>query len=184
MNIHQLYPGALVKTARSYEVEKLTEQGWEVVDIREEEHQEPGMPYNEEVPDPHGNYSGCKMQLHKQSPSQRATYLIFILIKGKDTVIEESRKIAENYKQKAIEMLAKLEKAEKEAELWKADLERMRTSKGYEESARIAAENRLKSCEQGKRTLEEHIAKLRQEIGAARFREIIGEEKKSEVSTP
>lgn len=184
MNIHQLYPGAIVKTARSYEIEQLTEQGWEVIDIREEMSQEPGFSYGEDAVNPnYQNYGSLTVRLNKDSPSRVTSHLVFILIKSKDTVIEESRKIAENYKQKAIEMLAKLEKAEEEAESWKADLERMRTSKGYEESARIAAENRLKACEQGKRTLEEHIAKLRQEIGAARFREIIGEEKKPEASS-
>jgi hypothetical protein len=183
MMTHQLYKDAVVKVAHIHNVEQLTSEGWSVVEIREEDRQEPGYSYNEEVPDPHGNYSGCKMQLRKEAPSRLTTHLVFILIKGKDTVVEESRKIAENYKQKAVDMLNKLEACEKELEKSKQEVERIKQSRGYEESARIAAENRARNLEQGKMKLEEHIAKLRQEIGAQRFREIIGEEKKPEAST-
>lgn len=178
MNLHQLYPGAIVKVAAAHEVEKLTEEGWGVVDVREENQQESGFFYTEEAFNPTQQYS-CRETLNKQSPSRVTTRLVFILIKGKDTVVEESRKIAENYKQKAIDMLAKLEACEKQIDKLKKELDFEKGSKEYQVKELAATRDKLTSCEQTKRKLEEHIAKLRQEIGGQRFREIIGEENKA-----
>lgn len=164
------FSDARSRTCRSDDLERLTSIGWVLRETHAEEHQELGMPYTtQEV------VNGMSQHLSKQSSPVLVRRVVFVLGRSKHVEVEELRKerdAATTHAAKAKEEARTAKDAQQAAEKAR---EEMKARCIREEASHVALAERFGRTETKARKLEEDIAKLRKEIGEARFREILQE---------
>lgn len=155
-----------VRTCAKEEVESLTSQGWILREIHEEQHFERGGSYQD--------YNSNGFSFTRQHPDLVVSKLVFVLEYSRDQELLDLRAalgVSQAEKRSAVERAASSEKSVKDVERRAATL-----SEALKVSNDLAArrESERSAAEVLKRRLEEDLAKVRREIGEARFREIVG----------
>lgn len=159
------------KTCTAAELERETAAGWTLREIRDEERQEPGQLYYTQE-----SRRGCSyaVSVTKQGPPVVVRQLVFVLERSRDEELDLVREglatALEHERMLAAERDAvakKLTSAEEARDRFANDVEDMRQRRDTEVEVRRKAEAL-------NRRLEADIAKVRREVGEARFREIIG----------
>lgn len=161
---------AKVRTCTGDELEYLTQTGWELLDTRDEERQEFGLSYSTQETAP----GGYPQYVQKQGPPVLVKRPVFVLGFGRDEEMallredlrlakqnfDDAAKIRETAMKEREAAVIRGEKAEAQVEQLKKDLDRKDAN--------------LVSTQARYRKLEADLAKLRTEIGDARWREILG----------
>lgn len=166
-----IHEDAIVSTCTSSEVEIRTRNGWYVRAICEEETfvTPPGRFVQEVLP----GHSYTTSVL-KQDPAERQKHLTFVLGRRRDDEITQLRVAVASFKDEATRLLRDAEILQKKHD----DLEKA-AAKREEHVALLKADldracARTRDLDTSCRKLEGDLAKLRNEIGAARWRELLG----------
>jgi hypothetical protein len=158
------------KTCTAGELATETANGWKLVDVVHESVQQHGYQYNtNEV------VNGCSQYLTKEGPPVVVSRPVFILGRSTEDEVLALRAALDAAKTAADKAAKDAEAAEKKSlthvklnEQSRADLEIEKSLRTQDVSKRLELETKF-------RLMEKDIAKLRTELGAARFREILGE---------
>lgn len=166
--------GDVFRTCGAHELEGLTRNGWELHDTREEQWPGGGESYTDYVPQGNGGYP---MSVCKTHPGYAVSKLVFVLRKDRDeemTTLRAELALAQEVRVDAVNSARADADGRTKAEQRCRDLE---ATLDHEGSARVAAEKGLADRDSTMRKWEGDFAKIRKEIGEARFREILGLEK-------
>lgn len=163
-----------IRTCLAHELDTLTQVGWRLREILEEEEQVGGLTYQTNEMHPQQGYS---QSLQKTSPPVVLRRALFILERSRDVEIEALREAA---KEASIEAKAADARA---TEVEKVAKDACVLVETYTNEIVVVRKelHRVSCLSAGLRSsnarLETDIAKLRKEIGESRFREILGEGK-------
>lgn len=163
-------PSAAFKTCNADSLQYETQNGWTLREVVLEDQQEIGMTYYTQEVLPGQSYT---QSVQKQGPPIVARRAVFVLERSRDeelASLREELRIARAEEKLAKELRAKAEKSEKESE------EARKGALGRAERAELSLAREQaahQTTRHAKQKLETDIGKLRTEIGAARFREIL-----------
>lgn len=157
------------RTCTSHELSHLTMCGWKLVEIREEEYQELGLSYSTQE----RNANGYTEYVSKQGPPVLVKRLVYVIARHRDEIIEELRTRIAGHETKEKDLEARVKKAEANENVARESVEFLQRQLKSAGDAATTAAARFELVEKAKRKLEEDIAKLTTEIGAARIREIL-----------
>lgn len=164
--------GDVFKTCGPAELEKLTREGWTLHEIRQQDRAETSGGYTDYV-----TTNGYQQSVFRSHPGFAVSELVFVLRLDRD---EEMAQIRDE-KAQAVQAYADLNVRHlHDTKQWESALQREKDlTARYKEAVkdRTLHFDRWQASEEMKRKLESDIAKLRNEIGEGRFREILGRDK-------
>lgn len=160
----------IYRTCNAADLHVLTADGWTLHETREESHIEPGGSYSDTVV-----VNGFSQSVFKVHPSLVVKKTLFVLRKTGETALSEANEIIKSYQDTIKSLTAARNLALKTAKESETELTRQIGENGLLITRCDERAQELKAERERSRKMETDLAKVRKEVGEARWRQIVGE---------